>query len=308
MFETDPQQVQAALRLLKITGRPDKPTVIRAFRDAAKEVHPDKFRTEAEKAAAHPKFLKLVAARDLCLQALQEQVDGGARVPPRPDRATSSAPPRPDRAAPRPTDYRAEWDAFVKSENAYFNAMTAVGSSLHVGLQAVRVTLFACLIAGGMAVLFVIIAALVAGAIFVAASATVAIPVAGWVVGGFALLGLLHTVGELWNRASASYARAADSIFRGVAVTGRAAVTFHATFCAVIAVLWAVGAVFLSLHGDAGLLGVVCVVMGFAVLLSYVIIFQLIAERMAELDAAFRRLREAPSFALVLAPRPQQRR
>ena len=308
MFETDPQQVQAALRLLKITGRPDKPTVIRAFRDAAKEVHPDKFRTEAEKAAAHPKFLKLVAARDLCLQALQEQVDGGARVPPRPDRATSSAPPRPDRAAPRPTDYRAEWDAFVKSENAYFNAMTAVGSSLHVGLQAVRVTLFACLIAGGMAVLFVIIAALVAGAIYVAASATVAIPVAGWVVGGFALLGLLHTVGELWNRASASYARAADSIFRGVAVTGRAAVTFHATFCAVIAVLWAVGAVFLSLHGDAGLLGVVCVVMGFAVLLSYVIIFQLIAERMAELDAAFRRLREAPSFALVLAPRPQQRR
>ena len=308
MFETDPQQVQAALRLLKITGRPDKPTVIRAFRDAAKEVHPDKFRTEAEKAAAHPKFLKLVAARDLCLQALEEQVDGGARVPPRPDRATSSAPPRPDRAAPRPTDYRAEWDAFVKSENAYFNAMTAVGSSLHVGLQAVRVTLFACLIAGGMAVLFVIIAALVAGAIFVAASATVAIPVAGWVVGGFALLGLLHTVGELWNRASASYARAADSIFRGVAVTGRAAVTFHATFCAVIAVLWAVGAVFLSLHGDAGLLGVVCVVMGFAVLLSYVIIFQLIAERMAELDAAFRRLREAPSFALVLAPRPQQRR
>ena len=196
----------------------------------------------------------------------------------------------------------------MKSENAYFNAMTAVGSSLHVGLQAVRVTLFACLIAGGMAGLFVIIAVLVAGAIFVAASATVAIPVAGWVVGGFALLGLLHTVGELWNRASEAYERSADSIFRGVAVTGRAAVTFHATFCAVIAVLWAVGAVFLSLHGDAGLLGVVCVVMGFAVLLSYVIIFQLIAERMAELDAAFRRLREAPSFALVLAPRPQQRR
>ena len=194
----------------------------------------------------------------------------------------------------------------MKSENAYFNAMTAVGSSLSVGLQAVGVTLFACLIAGGMAVLFVLIAALVAAAIFVAGSATVAIPVAGWVVGGFALLALLGGVGEMWNRAGEAYAQTADGIFRRVAVTGRAARTFHATFCGVIAFLWGAGAVFSSLPG-AALLGVACIVMGSAVLLSYVIIFQLIAERMAELDAAFRRLREAPSFALVLAPRMQRR-
>jgi hypothetical protein len=308
MFETDPQEVQAALRLLKITGRPDKPTVIRAFRDAAKEVHPDKFQTAAEKAAAHPKFLRLVAARDLCLQALVEQVDGGGTVPPRPDRATSSAPPQPDRATPRPTDYRAEWEAFATNQHAYFNAMTAVTSALTVGLQAAGITLFACFVAGGMAVLFALIAALVAGAVFVAGSATVAIPVAGWILGGAAVVGLLKKVGELWEAARESYVSSADSIFRGVAVTGRATVTFHATFWLVMVSFWLVGALMVdSRDGGTVFFGALCIITGFASLLSYLIIFSLIYHRMAELDAAFRRLREAPSFALVLAPRPQQR-
>jgi hypothetical protein len=308
MFETDPQEVQDALRLLKITGRPDKPTVIRAFRDAAKEVHPDKFRTEAEKAAAHPKFLKLVAARDLCLQALDEQVGGGGQTA-APSGASTARPPRERPAAqPERPDYRAEWEAFATNQHAYFNAMTAVSSALTVGLQAAGITLFACFIAGGMAVLFALIAALVAGAIFVAGSATVAIPVAGWILGGAAVVGLLKKVGELWEAARESYVSSADSIFRGVAVTGRATVTFHATFWLVIVSFWLVGALMVdSRDGGTVFFGALCIITGCASLLSYLIIFSLIYQRMAELDAAFRRLREAPSFALVLAPRPQRR-
>jgi hypothetical protein len=187
--------------------------------------------------------------------------------------------------------------------------MTAVSSALTVGLQAAGITLFACFIAGGMAVLFALIAALVAGAIFVAGSATVAIPVAGWILGGAAVVGLLKKVGELWEAARESYVSSADSIFRGVAVTGRATVTFHATFWLVIVSFWLVGALMVdSRDGGTVFFGALCIITGFASLLSYLIIFSLIYQRMAELDAAFRRLREAPSFALVLAPRPQQRR
>ena len=309
MFETDPKQVQEALRLLKITGRPDKPTVIRAFRDAAKELHPDKFRSEADKAAAHPKFLELVAARDLCLQALEEQVDGGGQAAAA--SGGSAARPRQERPSGQPEgpDYRAEWEAFATNQHAYFNAMTAVSSAFTVGLQAAGITLFACFVAGGMAVLFGLIAALVAGAIFVAGSATVAIPVAGWILGGAAVVGLLKKVGELWEAARESYVSSADSIFRGVAVTGRATVTFHATFWLVIVCFWLIGALMVDSHdGGTVFFGALCIITGFASLLSYLIIFSLIYHRMAELDAAFRRLREAPSFALVLAPRPQQRR
>ena len=197
----------------------------------------------------------------------------------------------------------------MKSENAYFNAMTAVSSAFTVGLQAAGITLFACFVAGGMAVLFGLLAALVAGAIFVAGSATVAIPVAGWILGGAAVVGLLNKVGELWEAARESYVSSADSIFRGVAVTGRATVTFHATFWLVIVCFWLIGALMVDSHdGGTVFFGALCIITGFASLLSYLIIFSLIYHRMAELDAAFRRLREAPSFALVLAPRPQQRR
>jgi hypothetical protein len=309
MFETDPQQVQAAMRLLKITGRPDKPTVIRAYREAAKLVHPDKFQLDAEKVAATKKFIALAEARDLCLQALQEQVDGGGQAAAA--SGGSAARPQQERrsAQPERPDYRAEWEAFATNQHAYFNAMTAVSSAFTVGLQAAGITLFACFVAGGMAVLFALIAALVAGAIFVAGSATVAIPVAGWILGGAAVVGLLKKVGELWEAARESYVSSADSIFRGVAVTGRATVTFHATFWLVIVCFWLVGALMVdSRDGGTVFFGALCIITGFASLLSYLIIFSLIYHRMAELDAAFRRLREAPSFALVLAPRPQQRR
>jgi hypothetical protein len=86
-------------------------------------------------------------------------------------------------------------------------------------------------------------------------------------------------------------------------------VTFHATFWLVIVCFWLVGALMVdSRDGGTVFFGALCIITGFASLLSYLIIFSLIYHRMAELDAAFRRLREAPSFALVLAPRPQQRR
>ena len=309
MFETDPQEVQAALRLLKITGRPDKPTVIRAYREAAKLVHPDKFKLDAEKVAATKAFIALAEARDLCLRALEEQVDGGGQAAAA--SGGSAARPRQERPSGQPErpDYRAEWEAFATNQHAYFNAMTAVNSALTVGLQAAGITLFACFVAGGMAVLFGLIAALVAGAIFVAGSATVAIPVAGWILGGAAVVGLLKKVGELWEAARESYVSSADSIFRGVAVTGRATVTFHATFWLVIVCFWLIGALMVDSHdGGTVFFGALCIITGFASLLSYLIIFSLIYHRMAELDAAFRRLREAPSFALVLAPRPQQRR
>ena len=318
MFETDPQQVQEALRLLKITGRPDKPTVIRAFRDAAKEVHPDKFRTEAEKAAAHPKFLKLVAARDLCLQALDEQVDGGAQTAAASGGSTARPPRERPAAQPERPDYRAEWEAFATNQHAYFNAMTAIKSARKVALQAVQATVVATLYAAVMTIVIALIGGLLAGAFFAAGSATIAIPVAGWILGWSALVALVGFAEEGWRETKQHFRTSAQTIFRSVAITGRATLMYHGIFIPLIVAFAGVSLAMFSYEYDSDspdsfiffwfLTALGCLCMSAASLLTYLIILVQIREQLRALDAAFRRLREAPSFALVLAPRPQQRR
>lgn len=337
---SDVQKIVAAFARLGIKPTVDGAAVKRAFRAAASQEHPDCFQSEADKRRAHVRFIELAEARDVAMtfsahgvltDILQSQPAATASNAYR--REAASGEPVWEQASnadhtdgwdqgddfwPKQSDtaYEEEWRVFVADENAYFRFWDSTSATLAVLVQSVSVSLFVSFLFGVIAFLGIplIIVAIV---LFVAfASASVAIPIVGWIVGLVVLGMLASAVGGLWEQLQTGIDSAALRMLQTVARTGYPSRAF-AFSCAVSLSCAAALAIYLwSLTGTmgsldllfglwrpdaAGLIAINASALFITMAVSLAVVWNRVGHHMASLDEAFAKIRNSASYGLVLA-------
>ena len=309
----DIDAVLAAFRTLGIPPTADGNAIRKAFRTAAMKFHPDRVQGDDAKASAQAEFNRLARARDLVLEAFQagllddvlrhgtgRAASGGTATPrtptPSATRARAATPPE------RPAEaYEDEWKVFVADENAYFRLFDSASATLAVLAMTFMVTMWVSLYLSVLAVLFLLIM-LVGGVLLLAVlSASIALPVLGWIFGIGVLMHLGAGVIKLGNAVEKAVDDAASNMLRTVARTGYPTANFYMAIGASMALL--VGAIPVASRLGAGVLTWPVVVLGLVMGGSMSLIWSKIGAKLAELDAAFARIRNTVSYALVVGGR-----
>ena len=295
----DIQEVRRSFAILGIDPTIDRAKVVQAFRNQAKNCHPDRFLDPKEKARCHHKFIELSSARDHVLEVIvyPELMDilAGRREPEPMSDTSDGENPSGGRSG---TAYDAEWTAFVKDEHAYFGLLTSTRATLLFTLHASSLGLSVGAALGLQGVLLLTFLVTLATLLVAALSSSVALPVLGWAIG----IKLLISIPE-WKRSLAKsiktrFKRASEKTVRLVARTGFPSRAFWISLLAAsLACILGASALFSFGHE---VMGWACVLVLITMIPSMLMVYESIEKQLEEMDAAFDKIRKSSSYALIV--------
>lgn len=299
MANIDTREVIKAFDLMGIKPTLNTSAIKSSFRSAASKIHPDLFTDEIDKQNAHKKFVKLAAARDLLL----EYVNSGSLLESLHEDAVNPTSNAEDMAsyyaAKSGTAYDDEWSVFVTDSNAYFSFFDSASATITILFQALLVSVVVSLNTGILGLLSIPLFAIVI--IFTVAffSASISIPILGWIVGVLALGFIGGIMSAVWESVLNTVDNAAYKMLKTVARTGYPTRSFwFALFMSLLIVLFsASGSYYYQLYD----LGNAVIIFFIFISGSMLWVWSRIAQKLTQLDEAFENIRSSSSYALVLS-------
>lgn len=289
------QQIRDSYARLGIAPTIDKSAIIKAFRLAAQRIHPDKFQTPAEKELAHSEFIGIVKARDIALEAITQpeflEYLSGGREP-----AASTRTARPT-MEDKHSAHEREWEVFARDQDAYFNMMTTTSATLTAVMLSFGLGVVVSLLLGGWILCILVIGGVLALMLTALFSASVSIPIIGWIRLFFVLSLCSSSIKWVGKQLDHSIDASAGRMLKQVVRTGRPTQSFWLAFFIAVAILLPPG--ILLCTSEQEFWGVVLLILLSIIGIAIAMVYAHIGSELSRLDSAFADIRGSRGYALI---------